>query len=110
VVDEFLRFCLQEDTLLRRVVETANSDPLDFTVDGYIRYVAASDLPKSIKYRTAWERFLRGERKDITYKVVAKTGEYFNLAPGKNAESLSNRARCIFDPEDIVKVFGGWYA
>jgi len=79
-------------------------------MEDYLAHVASSDQAKSRKYRKAWDSFLAGHREQVVYSVIAKTGEYFNSDPGEDISERSNRSRCIFDPKDIVKAFGGWYA
>ncbi len=46
-------------------------------------------------------------RKDVTYEIFTKNGEY-HISGGK--EPTSKRARNIFNPSGYIKVFGGWIA
>jgi len=46
-------------------------------------------------------------RRDITYEVFTKSGEY-HISSG--SEPTSKRSRNIFNPSGYLKVYGGWVA
>lgn len=41
-------------------------------------------------------------------EVFCKSGEYHLIGKGIDPSNTSKRARCIFNPSDVVKALGGW--
>jgi len=45
---------------------------------------------------------------DDCMTCFVKFGEYNLMSADKDPSTSSKRARCIFNPDDVVKAIGGW--
>lgn len=76
-------------------------------------HVKEVDTKKYMMYQTYLEKFKSEHvtssimKKDITYEVFTKSGEY-HISSG--SRPTSKRSRNIFNPSGYLKVYGGWVA